>query len=95
MSRTAQVSRAAVYSAATATLLMGGFFIGAVSGSHAATEAAVETLSSGSPAGPAGVNIGWDSVPLNGIGWDSPGIGRTTEGTSTQAAVPCSSFICT
>ena len=95
MSRTAQVSRAAVFSVAAAALLVGGFSAGAVSNGHGATAAAVENLSAGSLTGPAGVNIGWDVVPLDGIGWDSPGIDRASATTPTQADVTCSSFNCT
>ncbi|MFF4467920.1 hypothetical protein ACFYZ3_00015 [Streptomyces sp. NPDC001599] len=95
MSRTAQVSRAAVFSVAAAALLMGGFSAGAVSHGHETTGAALETLSSGRLTGLAGVSIGWDAMPLDNIGWDSPGSDRATAGTPTQTDATCSSFICT
>lgn len=95
MSRTAQVSRAAVFSTAAAALLMAGFTAGAVSGGHGARGAATETLSAGPLTDPAGVNIGWDAVLLDGIGWDSPGIGRAAAGTPEQADVTCFSSNCT
>ncbi|MFD5655438.1 hypothetical protein [Streptomyces sp. NPDC127039] len=92
MSRTAQVSRAGVFSVVAAALLMGGISAIAVSDGHGTTGTAVGTLSSGSLAG---VNIGWDAMPLDNIGWDSPGIDRAAAGTPTQADVTCSSFTCT
>ncbi|MFJ4332748.1 hypothetical protein [Streptomyces sp. NPDC088935] len=94
MSRTAQVSRTAVFSVVAAAVLTGGLVTGAVSGGHGAAGAAGETLSSGSLTGPVGINIGWDAVPLDNIGWDSPGTGRATAGTPTQADT-CSSSDCT
>ncbi|CAL9451805.1 hypothetical protein [Streptomyces sp. enrichment culture] len=104
MSRTAQVCRTAVFSVVAAAVLTGGLVAGAVSGGHGAAGAAGETLSSGSLTGPVGINIGWDSVPLDNIGWDavpldnigwdSPGTGRATAGTPTQADT-CSSSDCT